>query len=405
MRRNDAHEAVVCRRIPCRGARLFADAAHHQIGSDRRPGTAARTSGAAARVIGIARRTAIGAAVAGGIFTHISLGEDDGARLAQTRDNFGILRRAVIGIGRDGAACRAHVERVELILDDEDNAVQGPLELAGARELLVECLGRFQRVGHVGIVVGGIGLRAFPAQVQRHQRAELAGLFLGLDIAQHETCLGIDDAVHAGAVIGLDALQIVGHELCGGELSAQDRAMNIGNRGLFQPEIAILRAHGRPPGNHKDEHAEQREGANRRLQNPMPSCHFWYPPSIQIPVPKCLFRASGTQYSKFRCGKPVKSSFAGQGGTYETGTSIERVLAGTRGGARLSGAGFRAKPSGIRASRPRERRDVSPRFRSGAACRLPCGAPHRQQSEQYRLHGIVQTRLHGDLLQHALHQQ
>ncbi len=129
--RDDADEAAVRGGIARRGSGLLAERAHHEIGGDGRARAAARAAGAAGRVVGIAGGAAIGAAVARSVFAEIGLGEDDGARGAQARDDGRILRRAVVGVARGSAAGRAHVGGVELILDRERDAVQRALELSG----------------------------------------------------------------------------------------------------------------------------------------------------------------------------------------------------------------------------------------------------------------------------------
>src|SRR5262249_25720701 len=87
-----------------------------------------------------------------------------------------VRRRAVIGIVRRRPAGRAHVKRVELILDGKRNTVQRALELAGLGKLGVERLCHFERIGHRGIVIGRVSLRALTPKIERYQRAELACL-------------------------------------------------------------------------------------------------------------------------------------------------------------------------------------------------------------------------------------
>src|SRR5205823_3454 len=140
----------------------------------------------AAGVVGIAGRATERAAVARGVFAHVRFGEDDGARLAQTRHYLGIARRTIVGIVRRRPAGGAHVERVELVLDGKRNAVQWSLEATGARELDVELLCDLDGVGHGRVAVGAVGLRALAAQIDGHESVELPGILDRLDVAELE---------------------------------------------------------------------------------------------------------------------------------------------------------------------------------------------------------------------------
>ena len=107
--------------------------------------------------------------------------------------------------------------------------MQRALEPAGARELGVERLGGLQRIGHGGIVVGGVGLRALAAQVERDEGVEPAGVLDRLDVAELEAGGRIDGAFDAGPVIGRDALEVVVDQLRRRQLSRQDRPVDVGD--------------------------------------------------------------------------------------------------------------------------------------------------------------------------------
>ena len=187
----------------------------------------------------------------GGVFAHVGLGQNDGAGSAQPRHDGGIARRPVVGIVGGSAAGRAHVEGVELVLDGEHDAVQRPLETAGAGELLVERPRGLERVRHRRIVVDSVGLRPLAADVERHQGADLAGFLDRLDVAEH-VAVGVRGAGDALAVIGRDALEVEADELGRGELLRQDRAMDVGDRRLLQVEVG--KRGERPCGEHGGNH-------------------------------------------------------------------------------------------------------------------------------------------------------
>ena len=242
MRGDNPHETAVSSWIARRGTGLLAKRAYHQVGRNGGARAAAGAAGAAAGVVRIARGATEGRAVAGSVFAHVGLGEDDCARLAQPRHHLGVARRAVVGVIRRRSAGGAHVEGVELILDRERNAVQRPLETAGAGELGVERPRLFERVGHVGIAVGGIGLRALATQVEGDERIDLASVLDRLDIAELKASGGIDRTLHAGAVIGGDAFEVLVDQLGRGELTRQHRAVHVGDGRFLRLEGPSLRS-------------------------------------------------------------------------------------------------------------------------------------------------------------------
>jgi hypothetical protein len=118
-------------------------------------------------------------------------------------------------------------------------------QLARLRELRVERRRHLEGVGHVRVVVDHVRLAARLAgietprrarlrpQVQRHQRVELAGVRDDRD--RTEDPVGL---IHASPVVRLDALEIHRHELGGGELTSDDRLLDLGDRRLLEVKRA-----------------------------------------------------------------------------------------------------------------------------------------------------------------------
>ena len=128
-----------------------------------------------------------------------------------------------------------------MILDRHDDAVQRTDQSSRRSELTILGRGRFERVRHVAARVGAVGhasrfaLIESPrpprgrAQIERRQRVQLARTRNRRDRAEDALRLA-----HAGAVVGLDALQVQLDETDGGDLSADDRLLEISNRRVLQ---------------------------------------------------------------------------------------------------------------------------------------------------------------------------
>jgi hypothetical protein len=134
--------------------------------------------------------------------------------------------------------------------------VQRALELAGLGELGVERLRHFERIGHRGIVIGRVSLRALTPKIERYQRAELARLLDRLDVSEQITGCWIDRPFHAGAVIGFDTLQIQVHQLRGVDLPRLNRAVDVDDCRFF--EIKFLRRRQRRPEPEENRHQKRR---------------------------------------------------------------------------------------------------------------------------------------------------
>src|SRR5262249_45883042 len=74
------------------------------------------------------------------------------------------------------------------------------------------------------------------ADIERHISVELAGVLNWSYLAIHEAGCRIDFAFDAGAVIGLDALEIELDELLGGDLLCPDRPVHVGNCRFLEVE-------------------------------------------------------------------------------------------------------------------------------------------------------------------------
>jgi hypothetical protein len=136
-----------------------------------------------------------------------------------------------------------HVERVVLVLDGHDHAVQRAGQPAGAREVAILRRGNFERIGHRRAVVGLIRQRPRlarveaprrprrGAQVQGRQRVDLPGIADGGD--RPEDALRL---VHARTVVGLHPAQIELDEADRRNLSGLNGALDIGDGGVLQME-------------------------------------------------------------------------------------------------------------------------------------------------------------------------
>ena len=210
--RHEADDAVAPGRLPARAAGLLADRAGDEVRADRHRRPRARAAGLAGRVVDVARgagpaaagdaraerpRCGDGAprvAAAGVVLREVGLGVDDGALGAQLGDDRRVPRRSIHRVGGVGPARRAHVGRVEDILERDRGAVhRHPVQVGIPAVQRVE-LGRpLERVGlsskrlagggavrgqdavrRVRVALGLAGHRALAAQVERAQRVELA---------------------------------------------------------------------------------------------------------------------------------------------------------------------------------------------------------------------------------------
>ena len=116
-------------------------------------------------------------------------------------------------------------------------------EIAGLLELTILRGGDLERVRHRSTVVSAIGQAARLAigespfrprgrsQIERGERVDLARIRNRRDRSKDAVWL-----VDARAVVGLDAFQVQLHEADRRDLSAPDRALDAGDRRLFQME-------------------------------------------------------------------------------------------------------------------------------------------------------------------------
>ena len=114
--------------------------------------------------------------------------------------------------------------------------MQRPDEISGAGKVIVLRPRSFERVEHLRVVIGAVRLRALAADVERHIGVDLSGVLNRGYFAEHEAGRRIDLAFDAGAVIGLDALEIEIDELRGRDLTGADRAMYVGNGPFLKVE-------------------------------------------------------------------------------------------------------------------------------------------------------------------------
>jgi hypothetical protein len=135
------------------------------------------------------------------VFGANGLGENDRALVAQLLDKHVVARRKIDVVGRIAAGRRAHVLRVERVLEREDDAVHRHLveigiapvqrvELGGAFERvgqLAEMLadrrraGRQRSVGGVPVEIAAAGDRPLTSDVERRKGIELSGIGLAGD--------------------------------------------------------------------------------------------------------------------------------------------------------------------------------------------------------------------------------
>ena len=215
--RQDQRDRIMVRRPARRGARLLAEAGHDEVGGNRHGRARARAErGGARRVVDVDRVAAparslvaerrgqhpVGlvaaarVASAAVIFGQHRLGEDDRALVAQLPDQHMVARREIHLVGGVGAAGRAHVLRVERILEREDDAVhRHRLEVGIGAVLGIELGGALQRVGlleehladrrragrqrplrRMAVERALAGHRALATNVDRRQRVDLAGI-------------------------------------------------------------------------------------------------------------------------------------------------------------------------------------------------------------------------------------
>ena len=217
LRGRNADRVVRDGRAADRRARLFRDRAGDEVRRDRGTRARARRVRRAFRVVRVAERAAESTPrAARRVLREIRFRENDCARVTQALHERRIVGRTVVGPKCVAARGRAHVVRVVLVLDRDDDAVQRPHELAGGREVLVERCRDLERVGHRWIGVDGIGHAARLArveapllarcgpEVQRRQRVDLTRVRNRLDAAEHAVGL-----LHAGTVVRLDPLEIL----------------------------------------------------------------------------------------------------------------------------------------------------------------------------------------------------
>src|SRR5258705_9029091 len=94
----------------------------------------------------------------------------------------------------------------------------------------------FQSIEQFRIVVGLVGHGALATDVERHIGVDLPGVLDWRDLAEHQTGCWIDRAFDAGAVVGLDALEIEADKLRRCDLPRTDRALHIGDGRLLEME-------------------------------------------------------------------------------------------------------------------------------------------------------------------------
>ncbi len=247
LRRRDADAVVRVGRAPDRRACFLGNGTGHEVCAHGRARSRARAAGTALRIVGIAEGAAESAARNGrGELAEIRLGDNDRAGLTKPAHERRIVGRPIVGVEGVGARRRAHVERVVLVLDRRDDAVQRTYELARRLEVRVERACRFERVRHGRIVVvvvrhapGLAGVES-PAharrgpEVQRRERIDLSGVRYRCN--RSENAFGLVDA---GAVIGLDACEIELDELLGRQMTGADRALNVRDRRFLEVELFL----------------------------------------------------------------------------------------------------------------------------------------------------------------------
>ena len=168
-----ADEAVDRRRAPDGSAGVLADADQPEVGRDAGARPARRAAGIARRVVGVTDDAEGRPDVARRELAHVRLGQDDGARRLQARDDGGVApgHEAV----EQGRTVRGRqVARLDLILEQHRRAVQ---RTDGSRlgEGRVERVGCVQRAG-IDVLHGvqcrtGLVVRRDPVEVALHQLA------------------------------------------------------------------------------------------------------------------------------------------------------------------------------------------------------------------------------------------
>ena len=136
--------------------------------------------------------------------------------------------------------------------------MQRPDEISGAGKVIVLHPRGFERVEHLRVVIGAVRLRALAADVERHIGVDLSGVLNRGYFAEHEAGRRIDLAFDAGAVIGLDALEIEVDELHGRDLTGADRTVYVGDGGFLKMEAGrgFRRRRKLRRANHRRSHGE-----------------------------------------------------------------------------------------------------------------------------------------------------
>src|SRR6202030_2353259 len=125
---------------------------------------------------------------------------------------------------------------VVVVLYGDWDAMQRPDEISGSGKILVLRPRRFEGVEYLRVIVGGVGLRALAADVERYVGVHLAGVLDRGYFAEHEAGCRINFAFNAGAVISLNALEIELDELLSGDLFSPNRTVHVGNCRFLEVE-------------------------------------------------------------------------------------------------------------------------------------------------------------------------
>ncbi len=120
-------EAMDRRGSADRTSGVFTDSDHAEVRRDAGTASTRRAARISRRIVGVAGDAEGGAYIAGSELAHRRLGEDDGAGRFHLCDDRGVSRGYEV-LENDGAVCGRHVARLDLILEKDGDAVQGPDE-------------------------------------------------------------------------------------------------------------------------------------------------------------------------------------------------------------------------------------------------------------------------------------
>ncbi len=175
----DADDAVVGRRADDRAVGLGADGQGAEAGGDGHARARARAAGVAVQHVGVARLAADAAPAARGIagaevgpLAQVGLGQDNRARPSRSLPATQLsLARIGIAQRRGAGRGRHRIDGVDIVLEDDRDAVQRAAHLAGL-ELGVQLGGDLQSVGvdaQDGVELGATAVEGLdPIQVALH---------------------------------------------------------------------------------------------------------------------------------------------------------------------------------------------------------------------------------------------